>query len=60
VYSNDWSTLIAGIYGPGMDVLVDKVTAADSGFVKITASLMVGVGVALPAAFSKMDDAKTA
>jgi HK97 family phage major capsid protein len=56
-YSCDWSQLFVGIYGGGVDVHVDRITLADVGKVRITASVLVGVGVNLPAAFSKMDDA---
>lgn len=60
VFSNDWSSLVVGIYGAGLDLLVDRITMADSGQLRITASLLVGVGTTKPAAFAKMDDAKTA
>jgi HK97 family phage major capsid protein len=60
LYSNDWSSLVIGLYGPGLDILVDRVTLADVGQLRITASLLVGVGTTKPAAFAKMDDAKTA
>jgi len=60
LYSSDWSQLVIGIYGGGVDLTVDHITAASTGLVKITAALYVGVGVVLPSAFSKMDDAKTA
>lgn len=60
IYSNDWSSLVLGIYGGGVDILVDRVTMADSGQVRITASLLIGVGVTKPAAYACMDDAKTA
>jgi HK97 family phage major capsid protein len=59
-YSSDWSQLVVGIYGGGVDILLDRVTAADIGKIKITASVLVGVGVNEPARFAKMDDAKTA
>lgn len=58
-YSSDWSQLIVGIYGGGVDMTVDRITLASSGQVRITASLLVGAGANLPAAFSKMDDALT-
>ncbi len=59
-YSSDWSQLVVGIYGGGVDMIVDRVTLADLGKVRITASVLVGVGLNQPAAFSKMDDGKTA
>lgn len=58
-YSSDWTQLFVGIYGGGVDLLVDRITLADVGKVRITASVLVGVGVNLPAAFAKMDDALT-
>ncbi len=60
LYSSDWSQLVIGIYGGGVDLTVDHVTSAHNGLVKITAAIYVGVGVVLPTAFAKMDDAKTA
>lgn len=60
IYSADWSQLILGIYGGGIDLTVDRVTKAAEGKVKITAALHAGVGALVPAAFAKMDDAKTA
>lgn len=59
-YSSDWSQLFIGIYGGGVDVLVDRITLANVGKVRITAAVLAGVGLNLPAAFSKMDDALTA
>lgn len=59
LYSADWAELVVGIYGGGVDILLDRFTVADQGKVKITASLLVGVGVNLPGAFAKMDDALT-
>ena len=57
LYSADWSNLVIGIYGGGVDLNVDRITLAAEGKVRITAALLVGVGVAQPAAFAKMDDA---
>ena len=57
LYSADWSNLVIGIYGGGVDLTVDRITLAAEGKVRITAALLVGVGVAKPAAFAKMDDA---
>jgi|GEM_PF-2651237 len=58
-YSSNWSELIVGIYGGGVDIVVDRVTMADTGQIKINASVLAGVGLNLPAAFAKMDDALT-
>lgn len=60
VYSADWSELFIAIYGGGVDLLIDRITLADVGKIRITAALIAGVGVNVPAAFAKMDDAKTA
>ena len=57
LYSADWSNLVIGIYGGGVDLTVDRITLAAEGKVRITAALLVGVGVAQPVAFAKMDDA---
>jgi hypothetical protein len=56
-YSSDWSQLMVGLYGPGVDVTVDRITQADIGKVVITAAVLAGVGVNLPASFSAMNDA---
>jgi HK97 family phage major capsid protein len=60
VYSNDWSSLIVGIYGPGLDITVDRVTQAGAGNVVISANMYAGAAIIKPSAFSKMDDALTA
>lgn len=59
-YSSDWSQLVVGIYGGGIDITVDRVTLAAEGKVRIVASILAGVGLNLPAAFAAMNDAKTA
>jgi HK97 family phage major capsid protein len=59
-YSSDWSQLFVGIYGGGVDVLLDRVTLADQGKVRIVASILTGVAVNLPDAFAQMSDALTA
>jgi len=59
-YSSDWSQLVIGIHGAGVDVLVDRFTLAGSGQLIINASILAGVGLNQPAAFSKMDDGLTA
>lgn len=60
VFSADWSNLVIGVYGGGVDLTVDRVTLAAEGLVRITAALQVGVGVVRPAAFAKIDDLITA
>ncbi len=60
LYSSDWSQLLIGMYGGGVDIVVDHITAAPTGQVKITAMVEVGIGVLKPTAFAKMDDALTA
>lgn len=57
-FSADWSELVIAFYGPGIDVLVDRVTLAAEGKVRITASALVGVGVNNPASFAVMRDAR--
>ncbi len=59
-FSADWSQLVIGLYGGGVDLTVDTVTLADVGKVRVTAAVLAGVGTNLPAAFAKMDDGKTA
>ena len=58
VYSTDWSSLVLGIYGAGIDLTIDKVTLASVGQVRITAALHAGMTVIRPAAFAVMEDAK--
>ena len=60
LYSSDWSQMLFVIYGGGIDLTVDRVTLAAEGKVRIVATIMAGIGSALPGAFSKMDDAKLA
>lgn len=57
-FSADWSEMIVAFYGPGIDVLVDRVTLASQGKVKITASAYVAVGVNNPGSFAIMKDAR--
>ena len=58
-YSSDWSQLAIGLYGPGVDILVDRITQAAVGKVVVHASVTAGIGVIRPEVFSKMDDALT-
>lgn len=58
VYSNDWSQLLIGIYGGGVDLTVDRVTLADQGKLRVVASLEFGFGMRQPSAFAIMRDAK--
>ncbi len=60
IYANDWSSLVVGIYGPGIDLTVDRVTLAAQGLLRITANLFAGGTLIRPASFAKMEDAKTA
>lgn len=56
LYGANWSELFIGLYGPGVDVIVDRMSLAPEGKVRIVANAYVGVAVNLPEAFSKMDD----
>lgn len=58
-YSADWSNLLIGIYGAGLDIVVDRYTLAQQGLVQITVTAVVGVGNMRPGAFSLMTDALT-
>lgn len=57
IYGADWSSLVVGIYGPGVDVVVDRYTYAEVAKIRIVANLYVGIAVVKPAAFSFMVDA---
>lgn len=59
VYSADWSQMVIALFGGGVDVIVDRITLAGQGLVKITAVAYAGVGFMRPAAFSVMNDALT-
>lgn len=58
-YSADWSYMLVGLYGGGVDIVVDRITLAGQGLVKVTANLLFGVGITRPAAFSMMNDGLT-
>lgn len=58
IYSPNWSDLLIGIYGGGIDVMVDRVTLADQGKLRVVCALEFGFGLRYPAAFSVMKDAK--
>lgn len=57
IYSNSWQDLLIAIYGPGFDVVVDPITLASSGQLRVTLSLEYGFGLRQPLAFSVMKDA---
>ena len=61
LYGSDWSALAAVFYGPvAIDLVVDRITLADVGKVRIVAAIYVGAGCLSPGCFGKMDDALTA
>ena len=60
VYSADWSRLIVGFIGGGVDIIVNPITLAEQGLLKVTATALVSIGVTSPEHFSKFDDALTA
>lgn len=57
IYSPDWSNLLIGIYGGGVDIVVDRITLASSGQLRVIASLEFGFGMRYPTGFSVMKDA---
>ncbi len=57
-YSQDWSEYLIGVFGGGVDVLVDGVTGAAQGLVYFNAALYVDAHPLRPAGFSVMTDAK--
>jgi HK97 family phage major capsid protein len=57
VYANDWSHLLIALYGGGVDVVVDRITLADAGQIRVVATAIVGIGVTRPQAFAVMSDA---
>lgn len=58
IYSSDWSELMIGIYGGGVDLTIDSVTRAAAGEIRVVASLLYGAGLRHPKAFSVMRDAQ--
>lgn len=54
----DWSQLIIGVFGGGVEVLVDPYTLAPSGLIRITANLYADIGIRQPGSFATMEDAK--
>jgi HK97 family phage major capsid protein len=59
IYSADWSHLVVGLYGGGLDIVVDRHTLASSGQIRIVVSAICGVGVTMPSAIAAMSDALT-
>jgi hypothetical protein len=58
IYGQDWSQLLVGIYGGGIDVTVDRVTLAAQGQLRVVCALTFGWGMRYPEAFCAMKDAK--
>lgn len=56
-FSSDWGQFVIAVYGPGVDLTVDKVTMADTGKVRITAAVYANWGPNKPGAFAVMNDA---
>jgi len=56
----DWSQLVIGQFGPGVELIVDQFSLAREGQVRIVAHLFVDVAVRHPESFSYMTDAATA
>ena len=57
MYSSNWTELLIGIYGAGIDVVVDRITLADQGQLRVVCSMLFGFGMRTPKAFSVMKDA---
>jgi HK97 family phage major capsid protein len=57
-YSQNWNEYFVGIFGNGLDILVDGVTGAAQGVVHFNAALYVDAHPLRPAGFSVMTDAK--
>lgn len=58
IYSSDWSTMLVAIFG-NPDVVVDRVTKASTGQVRIIINVWLASGLLQPANFAVMDDALT-
>lgn len=55
----DWSQLFVGMFGSGVELIVDPYTLAATGQVRITANLFADVAVRYAASFAAMTDALT-
>jgi len=55
----DWSQLFIGLFGDGVELIVDPYTLAVSGQVRITSNLFGDIGVRYAASFAAMTDALT-
>jgi HK97 family phage major capsid protein len=58
LFGSDWSMSVLGLFG-APDIVVDPVTLATTGQVRITINQYADHGVRLPACFASMDDALT-
>ncbi|GMU48655.1 MAG: hypothetical protein AMXMBFR31_08810 [Candidatus Desulfobacillus denitrificans] len=58
VYSSDWAEFVIAIYGPGVDLFIDRVTMADQGKCRVVASIHANFGLNQPGRFSVMADAR--
>jgi HK97 family phage major capsid protein len=56
----DFSKLILGSFGPGIDIIVDGLTLATSGRTRVIANYLCDIGVRTPKGFAAMLDALTA
>lgn len=53
----DWSAVMVGTFGPGLDIVVDPYTQSASRIIRITSSLLVDVAVRTAESFSAITDA---
>jgi len=51
----NWSELLVGIFGAGVDLVIDPYSAKNQNVVEVTAILMADIGVRHAASFSKSD-----
>ena len=53
-----WSEMFIGLYGAGVEFVVDRVTLADRGMVRITACLLAGAGIRRKGCFAAIKDSR--
>lgn len=59
-YFGDWSYMVVGMFGEGIEVTVDPYTLADTNLVKLSGIALYDIGWTQPAAFARLLDAITA
>jgi HK97 family phage major capsid protein len=59
IFSADWSHLVLGLFGPGIELFYDPYSQKAAGMTEVMCTLYCDVAITQPAAFATMDDALT-